>query len=149
MNTEDGEPMHLANFELEERQKSFDSSLQCLRGHMDRICALLANSSNDEGALRFMNKVCADFAEIRTLGDISAAGLSPRLFNSIRSGRKIKVQPTSFARRKHRGSMGSSRARCGRPMLGIKRRRPAKNRRNLAEAILGNRPNAKSQGEGH
>lgn len=59
----------------------------------------------------------------------------------FRTGKKIRVQPTSIARRKIRKSKRTTRIPSGRP---IKESRGQKRKRNIALSISENRPNAKS-----
>lgn len=63
-----------------------------------------------------------------------------------KQGRRIKVQPTSIARRVERGLHAGSRAiQAGRPSSAEKlRRKVTKKKRSIISNILANQPNAKS-----
>ncbi|KAF5301164.1 hypothetical protein FQA39_LY10842 [Lamprigera yunnana] len=69
---------------------------------------------------------------------------------NIRPGRRIKVQPTSVARRKNRKLHAGTRAmQAGRPANTELRAKIIKKKRSLSANIFLNTPNAKSHGSAH
>jgi len=116
---------------------------EALMAEFSRASALLTQSSS-ENTLKIMQKFTNALKAVETAEQLTAFAID---HTTSRLGRKIRVQPTSTARRRHGVSRTTSRLPAGRPVGVTKRRQKIK--RSLWLSISQNRPNAKSHGTGH
>jgi hypothetical protein len=115
-----------------------------------RISSMLRSNCKDEGLMNAAGRFSAQLERIKTPSQLYAF-MTATNQHSIHRQRKIRVQPTSVARRRPSSTSGSSRHRAGRPLQSLAGRvqRPVKRPHFLSTAVQDNRPNAKSHGDSH
>lgn len=114
---------------------------------MERMGLLLEQNKTDDNLIKQAKKYLSKVKQVQT-GTQLYHFCTSSVANLYKvSGRKIRVQPTSIARRKATTPKGSLCRRAGRPVLSIKKTKKASH--SLHKNIMLNRPNAKSHGDGH
>jgi len=106
--------------------------------------ARLVTDSTPSNTLTVLRKFTTSLKVTETEDQLAAFAVNTR---SVRRGKKIRVQPTSTARRRPGVTRTTSRISAGRP-VGVAKRR-TKVKRSLWLNVSQNRPNAKSHGAGH
>jgi hypothetical protein len=115
--------------------------------NLNRLQALSGNNSVIEAALKKINCSLGRVVNEPQAVDILLS-IKNAVCGGIKTGGKIKVQPTSIARRRPSATRGSKRIAEGRPAANTPASRP-KRPRILAQNINNNVPHAKSHGSGH
>jgi len=114
---------------------------------MSRLSQMLQSNSTDEALMRAASKFTTRISRISTPMQLYQFLTSSDTQNTRRA-RKIRVQPTSIARRADGATHGSARHRAGRPLTCLKRS-ATKRPRLLSANVAADRPNAKSHGDAH
>jgi hypothetical protein len=114
---------------------------------MSRLSQMLQSNSTDEALMRAASKFTKRVSHITTPMQLYQF-LTCSETQNTRRAKKIRVQPTSVARRAEGSTHGSARHRAGRPLTCLERS-ATKRLRSLSANVAAGRPNAKSHGDAH